>query len=88
MSDATAVSSREEIFEHLKAILVEHFEVPPESVTLEALFYEDLDIDSIDAVDLVVELKRVTGKKLDPSAFKEVRTVGDVVTALHDLLNR
>lgn len=87
MSGTTIVSSREEIFTHLKQLLVEHFEMQEESITLDARLYEDLDIDSIDAVDLIVELKRITGKKLDPKAFKEVRTVEDVVAALYDLVN-
>lgn len=87
MSDASVETSREEIYAYLKTLLVEHFEMEEAAVTMEARLYEDLDIDSIDAVDLVVELKRITGKKLDPKAFKEVRTVDDVVTALFDLVN-
>ena len=49
--------------------------------------YEELDIDSIDAVDLIVELKAYTGRKIGPEDFKNVRTVGDLVTALDKLLN-
>jgi acyl carrier protein len=79
--------SRESIFDELRRILVEHFELNEASVTLEASLYDDLDIDSIDAVDLMVELKDLTGKRLDPESFKKVRTVNDVVSALHDLLN-
>ena len=48
---------------------------------------EDLDIDSIDAVDLIVQLKPLVGKRLEPEAFKSVRTVADVVDALHKLLS-
>lgn len=87
MSTTTEMSSREEIFTCLKQLLVEHFELPEESIALDARLYDDLDIDSIDAVDLIVELKSITGKKLDPKSFKEVRTVEDVVAALFDLLN-
>ena len=87
MTSTTVVSSREEIFAYLKELLVEHFEMPEDKITLDARLYDDLDIDSIDAVDLVVELKRITGKKMDPKAFKEVRTVDDVVTAVFDLVN-
>ena len=87
MTDTGVATSREEIFEHLKKLLVEYFELPADSITSEARLYDDLDIDSIDAVDLAVELKRITGKKLDPQTFKEVRTVDDVVIALFDLIN-
>ena len=48
--------------------------------------YTDLDIDSIDAVDLVVKLNQLTGKRLQPDVFKSVRTVQDVVAALAALL--
>ncbi|MBT4488056.1 MAG: acyl carrier protein, partial [Rhodospirillaceae bacterium] len=59
----------------------------PDSVTLKAKMYDDLDIDSIDAVDLMVALKKRTGRKLDPDVFKQIRTVGDVVEAVHRLMN-
>jgi acyl carrier protein len=49
--------------------------------------YEDLDLDSIDAVDLVVKLRAITGKKIDPEAFKKVRTVEDVVIEVEKLVN-
>lgn len=80
------VNSREAILAELQRILVEHFELDRQAITPEANLYQDLDIDSIDAVDLMVELKELTGRKLDPEAFKKVRTVGDVVEAVHDLL--
>jgi acyl carrier protein len=85
MLDGQISTSRQAIFEQLRNVLVEIFELDEESVTLDADLYGDLDIDSIDAVDLMVELKEITGKKLDPESFKEVRKVGDLVTALYDL---
>jgi acyl carrier protein len=86
MLDGQISTSRQAIFEQLRNVLVEIFELDEESVTLDADLYGDLDIDSIDAVDLMVELKEITGKKLDPESFKEVRKVGDLVTALYDLV--
>jgi acyl carrier protein len=62
------------------------FEIDPAKITPEANLYTDLDIDSIDAVDLAVKLKSLTGKRLQPEVFKKVRTVQDVVKALEDLL--
>jgi acyl carrier protein len=87
MLDGQISTSRQAIFEQLRNVLVEIFELDEESVTLDADLYGDLDIDSIDAVDLMVELKEITGKKLDPGSFKEVRKVDDVVNALYDLVN-
>ena len=81
--------SKETIFEHLQEILGELFEIEASEVKADARLYEDLDIDSIDAVDMVVKLKTLTGnKRLEPSDFKNVRTVQDVVDAVYDLLNR
>jgi len=78
--------SRDEIYQRLKTYLEEMFEVPPEKVSLEARLKEDLDLDSIDAVDLVVRLQELTSRKLSPEEFKSVRTVGDVVDRVHALL--
>lgn len=85
MRDGTLVS-RDSILEELQRILVEHFELSRDAITPDAHLYQDLDIDSIDAVDLMVELKELTGRKLDPETFKQVRTVNDVVDALYNLL--
>jgi len=81
------MNTREELFEKLKNILVESFELEPASIIESADLYEDLDIDSIDAVDLMIGLKDLTGKKIEPEDFKKVRTVGDVLDALHQLVN-
>ena len=78
--------TREEIFATLSEYLVEMFEVPADKVTLEAKLFEDLDLDSIDAVDLVVRLQDLTGRKIKPEQFKTVRSVSDVVDRVHDLL--
>ena len=80
------MKTKEEIFTMLQDVLVEMFEVDPSDVVLQANLYEDLDIDSIDAVDLIVRLKEETGKKLQPEEFKTVRTVDDVVDAVFKLL--
>lgn len=69
----------------LRKVLVEEFEIDPEAVVPDANLYEDLDIDSIDAIDLIVRLKEITGKRIPPDKFKKVRTVGDVVIILENL---
>lgn len=76
---------REEIFERLRGALIELFEVAPEKVTPAAQLYQDLGIDSIDAIDLILKLKELTGKKIQPESFKHVRSVGDVVEAIYAL---
>ncbi|MBT4520696.1 MAG: acyl carrier protein [Halieaceae bacterium] len=76
------MESREEIYSLLSKLLEDMFEVEPEDINPAASLYEDLDIDSIDAVDLVVELRGITGKQIDPDIFKAVRTVQDVIDAV------
>lgn len=76
------MQNRDDIFALLRDALVELFELEPEQVTLEANLYEDLEIDSIDAIDLIDHLKQQTGKKIAAEEFRAVRTVGDVVDAI------
>lgn len=80
--------TRADIESKLGDILVEMFELDPSEVTLEARLYEDLDIDSIDAVDLIVRLKAFTDADVDPDQAKGVRTVADVVDLLDELLHK
>ena len=79
--------AKEEIFAFIKRTFVEEFEVEAQAITLEADLIGDLDIDSIDAVDLMISLRKHTGKTLDPDIFKKVRTVGDIVDAVFDLIS-
>ncbi|WP_199609021.1 acyl carrier protein [Flocculibacter collagenilyticus] len=79
------MQTRDEIYNTLSNILINDFEIESEDLSLEANLYEDLDLDSIDAVDLVVKLREITGKKIEPEAFKQVRTVNDVVNELEKL---
>jgi acyl carrier protein len=78
--------TRDEIFAKLTEYLSEVFEVPPEKITRDARLFEDLDLDSIDAVDLIVKVQELTGKKIKPDRFKSVRTVGDIVDQVHELI--
>ena len=79
--------SQQEVFEQVKKTLVELFEIDAAKVVPGANLYMDLDIDSIDAIDLILELKTYTGKRIDPEQFKHVRTIEDLVTAVQKLLN-
>ena len=78
--------TKEQIFERLSQVLQETFDINPARITLSARLYDDLDIDSIDAVDLMVKLRPLVEKRLQPEAFRSVRTVGDVVDALYGFL--
>lgn len=80
------MKSGEQIFAMLSDILQEYFEIEPDDITCTASLYEDLDLDSIDAVDLVVKLREQTGKKIEPDDFKQVRTVQDVIDAIEKLM--
>lgn len=71
--------NKEEIFNFLKRALMELFEIQENKITLEARIYEDLEIDSIDAIDLVDYVKKQTGHKLSPEDFKAIKTLGDIV---------
>jgi acyl carrier protein len=79
--------SKEALQRIVTEALTDLFDVEESAITPESRLYEDLDIDSIDAVDLIVRLKEKTGKKPDPEAFKNVRTVGDIVTAIHTMMH-
>lgn len=72
----------------LSEFLEEYFEIPKSKITQEANLYTDLDLDSIDAVDLIVKLQEITGKKIAPAEFKEVRSVGDVVDKVYEMVNQ
>jgi acyl carrier protein len=75
-----------EILERIRAIFKDSFGIEPERVTLETHLFEELDLDSIDAVDLAIKLQEMTGRRIKPEEFKSVRTVGDVVAAVESLL--
>ena len=78
--------TKEQIFNELKKILVEELEINDGDVVPEANLFEDLDLDSIDAVDIAVRMQKFTDKKLSPAEFKKIRTVNDVVEAVYGIL--
>lgn len=80
--------SKEEIFNELKKILQKLFEINPQKINLESRFYEDLDLDSIDAVDLIVHLQTINNKKFNPEEFKSVKTIADVVEIIYADLSK
>jgi acyl carrier protein len=82
-----AVYTEKEIFCQVREAMVDLFELEEDAVKSEAHLFQDLGLDSIDAVDLVVRLKNTTGMKVTPDEFKSVRTVEDVVQTVHKLIS-
>jgi acyl carrier protein len=76
---------RDEILAEVRKYMVKLFDAPPDAIVRDADLAQDLDLDSIDAIDLVVELQKLTGRKIKPDEFKTVRTVGDVVERVYEL---
>ena len=75
-----------EIEKAVRDILVQDFEVDAAALTPETTLFTDLDLDSIDAIDLTVRLQQETGRKVNPEDFKSIRTLADVVAAVKKLL--
>ena len=80
------MESREDILQLIQGIMLDMFEIEEHLVTLDARLNEDLDFDSIDAVDMIVKLKEITGKAVKPDDFKNARTINDVVEAVYKLI--
>lgn len=80
--------SKEELFQKIRELLAGDFELDAELVTPDAKLYEDLELDSIDAIDLLVKMKEYVTEKIEPELFKKAVTVQDVVDILHPLLQK
>ena len=78
--------TREEILNKLTEILVDDFEIKKDLIVPDANLFEDLELDSIDAVDLAVKVQYFTEKNIPPENFKKIRTIDDVVDTIEDLL--
>ncbi len=75
----------QEILTQLRDILFDAFEIDPQKVEMQAHLFTDLDLDSIDAVDLAIKVQEMTGKRIKPDEFKNVRTVQDVIEMIQQL---
>jgi acyl carrier protein len=71
--------TEEQIMEKLTEILVDEFEVEPEEVTPDANFFTDLDLDSLDAIDLIVGMDKALGISLKAEDAQKIRTAGEFV---------
>lgn len=73
------LTTKEEIFTSLVAKMAEMFEIDASTIKLSTHLFTDLDLDSIDAIDLAVQLQEFTGQRVSEDSLRELRTVGDVV---------
>jgi acyl carrier protein len=81
------MQDKEQILAEVRTAMVELFELDPERITLTARLYDDLEIDSIDAIDLIDRLRQVSGKKIPAERFRSVRTIGDLVDSVQQLFD-
>ncbi|EKD91933.1 MAG: hypothetical protein ACD_29C00294G0001 [uncultured bacterium] len=81
-------ANKDEIFHELKKVMHELFEIDPNTIQLDSNLYDALDLDSIDAVDLIAHLQTLTGRKFNPEEFKSVRLVSDVIDVIYNELNK
>jgi acyl carrier protein len=79
--------SKGEIFEQVRQAMEELFEIEPARVQLSTRVVEDLELDSIDAIELAVRMESITGQRLNPDSFREMKTISDVVEILHRLVS-
>lgn len=80
--------TRDEILSELQSSLKEMFDIDPKDVTPQANLRDDLDLDSIDAIDLAVRLKTLLGRRVELSVLKELRTVQDVIVLIEQETNK
>lgn len=76
-----------EIFEFLKNVLTDYFEIDANKITMDARLNEDLDVDSIDAIDMMSYIKKETGREIEPAQFKEVKTIRDIIDIIMKQMN-
>jgi acyl carrier protein len=87
LADATAPSP-EDVLSELRSMMQAEFGLAPERIEPSMHLVDDLDLDSIDLVDLAVSLEERSGVKLDEEELKAVRTVEDAVRVIHSTIAR
>ena len=76
--------TRDEIYKRVSELLVTSFEVDAKLINPKALLFQELGLDSIDAIDMVVTLQEWTGRPVPEEALRAVRTIDDVVSLVAD----
>jgi acyl carrier protein len=80
--------THESLFKQIKIIMQEQFDIDPADIEMSSRLREDLDIDSIDAVNLMIELKSLTAKKIALENFHQVKTISDLLDAILAFLDQ
>ena len=71
---------KEAVFLKLKEIMIKQFKLNPDSITPEKNLFDELDLDSLDLVDIIISLNdHISGEKIEPTLFKDACTVQDIV---------
>ncbi|MDD5223242.1 MAG: acyl carrier protein [bacterium] len=78
--------TQEEIYEMIKYYFVEQFEVPQEKISFSAKLFEELGLDSIDALDMIGMLEEKLNIEIDEEKIKNIRTVKDVVDYVSSII--
>ena len=78
--------TNEEIYGRIRTTLIENFEIPAERISLDARLGDDLELDSIDAIDMAVQIQELTGARLEEDELRKLRTVGDTVELVARLI--
>jgi len=79
--------TKDEIFNEVRNTMTEMFEIESDTIKLESHLFQDLDLDSIDAIDMAVKMQDLTGKRVEESALQNLRTVGDIVDLAHSMMD-
>jgi len=73
---------KEELFEEVKKILTEKFEIEESNITLDSNIVTDLDLDSIDIIDLIVTLNNMLKLNVSAADFKDKRTLSEILDVI------
>ncbi len=78
--------TRDEIYDRIRTTLIENFELAPERITIDAHLMDDLELDSIDAIDMAVRIQKMTNVRVEEEDLRKLRTVRDTVDLVARLL--
>jgi acyl carrier protein len=71
--------TKDEIYGRIRTTLIDNFEIPADRISPEARLTDDLELDSIDAIDMAVQIQELTSVRLEEDELRKLRTVGDTV---------